>query len=104
VKPPADASSSTEAYVTIQNPTTYDIEVLGASSDAAGAVELRQAGRDTPLTGATVPAYGVLEMNADGVYLLLRDLRRRLGPGDTVTLTIATDVAKLTVAAAVRNE
>ena len=102
VKPPAAGVSSTEAYVTILNPTTYDIEVTGASSDAASTIELRQAGRDAKLTGATVPAYGFLEMDAKGVYLLLKDLSKPLAGGDTVKLTIATDIgAKLTVAAVV---
>ncbi len=104
VKPPADGASSTEAYVTILNPTTYDIEVTGASSVVASAIELRQAGRDEALTGATVPAYGFLEMDAKGVYLLLKDLKQPLAEGDTVKLTIATDIAKLTVEARVRNE
>lgn len=102
VKPPAAGVSSTEAYVTILNPTTYDIEVTGASSDAAATIELRQAGRDAALTGVTVPAYGFLEMDAKGVYLLLKDLSKPLAGGDTVKLTIATDIgAKLTVAAVV---
>lgn len=104
VRPPAAGASSTEAYVTILNPTTYDIEVTGASAEVASAIELRQAGRDEALTAATVPAYGFLEMDAEGVYLLLKDLKRPLAEGDTVTLTIATDIAKLTVDATVRNE
>ncbi len=105
VNPPAAGASSTEAYVTILNPTTYDIEVTGASSDIASAIELRQAGRDAKLSGATVPAYGFLEMDAKGVYLLLKDLRKPLAGGDTVKLTIATDVGtKLTVAAVVEQQ
>ncbi len=105
VNPPAAGASSTEAYVTILNPTTYDIEVTGASSDIASAIELRQAGRDAKLSGATVPAYGFLEMDAKGVYLLLKDLRKPLAGGDTVKLTIATDIGtKLTVAAVVEQQ
>ena len=105
VAPPAAGASSTEAYLTIRNPTAYDIEVTGASSEVAAAIELRQAGRDAALSGATVPAYGVLEMEPKGVYLLLKDLAKPLAKGDTVTLTIATDIgAKLTIAAVVRND
>jgi periplasmic copper chaperone A len=104
IRLPASGSSSAEAYVTIQNPTTYDVEVQGASSAAAAAIELRQAGKEAPLTYVMVPAYGVLEMGRDGVYLLLKDLEKPLAEGDKVPLTIRTDLGNLTVAATVRKD
>ena len=48
----------------IRNPTTYDVEVQGASSDAAASVELRQAGQDAALTHAT-DAWPALVVNAE---------------------------------------
>ena len=102
VERPSPGSSFARAYVTIRNPTTYDVEVQGASSDAAASIELRQAGQDAALTHATVPAYGVLEMEPDGVYLLLKDLKAPLA--ETVRLTIATDAGPaLVVNAAVKR-
>src|SRR5262245_10156198 len=62
VKTPASGATSTEAYATVENPTMYAFYLLSATSDVAGTVELRQAGKDAALEEVTVPAYGTLDM------------------------------------------
>jgi len=105
VKLPAAGATSTDAYVTVDNPGMYAIYLLSASSDAAGSVELRQTGKDAALEEVTVPAYGGLEMDAKGVHLLLKDLKKPLAEGDKVNLTVVTELGvKLNVQATVKKE
>jgi copper(I)-binding protein len=105
VKLPAAGATEAQAYLVIDNPTQYDVFLRKASSDAAGAVEFRVAGKPEPLTFATVTAYESLEMSAKGTYLLLRDLKKPLTAGATVPITVTTDRgAPLTVDAVVKNE
>jgi copper(I)-binding protein len=53
----------------------------------------------------TVPAYGALEMDAKGVHLLLKDLKKPLAEGDKVNLTVVTELGvKLNVQATVKKE
>jgi copper(I)-binding protein len=105
VKLPAAGSTSAEAYLVINNPTMYDVFLQKASSDAAGAVEFRAAGKPDPLTFVTVAAYESLEMDAKGTYLLLRDLKKPLTEGATVPISVTTGPgAPLTVQAVVKKE
>jgi copper(I)-binding protein len=105
VKLPPPGATTAEAYLVINNPTAYDVFLQKASSDAAGAVEFRAAGKPEPLTFLTVPAYESLEMNPKGTYLLLRDLKRPLTAGATVPISVtAGPGAQLTVAAVVKTE
>ena len=105
VKLPAAGATQAEAYLVIDNPTAYDVFLQKASSDAAGAVEFRAAGKAEPLTFVTVPAYESLEMNAKGTYLLLRDLKKPLTAGATVPISVTNDRGTpLTVNAIVKNE
>ena len=97
VKLPAAGATQAMAFVTLENPTMYAIYVTSAAADAAGKVELRDAGQDgdarlKPVEFITVPAYGRVDMGATGVHLLLRDLKRPLKEGDAVALTLTTDV------------
>jgi copper(I)-binding protein len=105
VKLPAAGATETAAYLVIDNPTQYDVFLQKASSDAAGAVEFRAAGKPEPLTFVTVPAYESLEMDAKGTYLLLRDLKKPLTDGAKVPISVTTGPgAPLTVEAVVKNE
>jgi copper(I)-binding protein len=61
------------------------------SSDVAGTVEFRTAGKSERLEFVIVPAYGGLEMNAKDTYLLLRDLKKPLTAGATVPISVMTD-------------
>jgi periplasmic copper chaperone A len=105
VKLPAAGATETAAYLVIDNPTQYDVFLQKASTDAAGAVEFRAAGKPEPLTFVTVPAYESLEMDAKGTYLLLRDLKKPLADGAKVPISVTTGPgAPLTVEAVVKNE
>ena len=105
VKLPAAGATEAAAYLIIDNPTAYDVFLQKASSDAAGVVEFRAAGKTEPLTFVSVPAYESLEMNAKGTYLLLRDLKKPLTAGATVPISVtAGPGAPLTVQAVVKNE
>ena len=105
VKLPAAGATETAAYLVIDNPTQYDVFLQKASSDAAGAVEFRAAGKPEPLTFVTVPAYESLEMNEKGTYLVLRDLKKPLTEGATVPISVTTGPgAPLTVQATVKKQ
>lgn len=43
---PAAGATTAPGYVEIQNPTMYDVYVVAVTSDAAGAIELREGGTD----------------------------------------------------------
>jgi|SRR6185436_13557976 len=103
LKTPAAGETQTTAFVTIENPGMYEVNVTSAKSDAADTIALRDGGR--AVTFINVPAFGTTEMTQSGAHLLLLGLKRPLKDGDTVTLTLGTDVdVTLTVTAAVRKE
>ena len=83
----ADATAS--VYLTVNNPTMYDIYEMSATSDAAGKVELLSG--DKPVESMTVAAYGSLTLKSGGMFLRLLDLKRALKAGDKVTVTMVTD-------------
>jgi copper(I)-binding protein len=96
VKAPAAGEKTATAFVLVDNPTMYDVYLMSASTDVAGSVQFQRAPK-TPgakpeaVASVTAPAYGMVELKADGVYLLLSDLKRPLNPGDTVDLVLTTD-------------
>ena len=103
VKTPAGGDAQTMAFVSIENPGMYEVNVTSATSDAAAKVELRDGNQ--AVTFINVPAYGRVDMTPGGAHLQLTGLKRPLKDGDTVTLTLATDGdATLTVQASVRKE
>jgi periplasmic copper chaperone A len=103
VKLPASGETQALAFVTIENPGMYEVNVTSATADAAGKVEMRDAGQ--AVTFINVPAYGRIDMSPGGVHLVLLDMKRALKESDTVTLTLATDSdVTLTVAAQVRTK
>ena len=91
-----------EAYLSINNPTMYDIYVVKATSDVAGKIEFRNG--DKALKEITVPAYGSIELAPNGTVLSLLDLKKPLRLGDTVELVLTTDGGiDLTLSAIVRK-
>src|SRR6185295_5905900 len=101
---PAAGATSAVAYLTVNNPTMYDIYVMSATSSAAEKIELKQgtgaAAKD--VSSITVSSYGSAELKAGGEHLVLVNLKRPLKAGDTVDLTLMTDGgAKIVVSAAV---
>jgi copper(I)-binding protein len=94
VKLPASGDTTAQAFVSVDNPTMYDIFLASASADVAAKVEFRQADangtiKPDPMKNVTVPAYGSLEMDPKGVQLLLSELKHPLKEGETVTLTVS---------------
>jgi copper(I)-binding protein len=110
VKAPAAGETTATAFVDVDNPTMYDVYLMSAVTDLAGTVEFRDKSQKGDPQGqvrktVTVPAYGSIAMDPNGVYLLLTDLKRPLKGGDTVSLTLRTDGGvELQVSAAVRKE
>ena len=103
VQLPSDGETSANAFVAVKNPTMYDVYLVSASTGAAGKVEFRD-GESENLREVTVPAYGTMNMKAEGVHLTLVDLEKSLEPGETVALTITTDAnVKLRVKAVVQT-
>ncbi|MSO30354.1 MAG: copper chaperone PCu(A)C [Acidobacteria bacterium] len=92
VRMPAEGATSTQAYAVVENPTMYAFYVMKASADVAASVELRQTDKDAVLEFFTVPAYGSLDMDAEGVYLFLKNLKKPLAEGDKVVLTVVTEI------------
>ena len=91
-----------EAYLSINNPTMYDIYVVKATSDVAGKIEFRNGAK--ALKEITVPAYGSIELAPNGTVLSLLDLKKPLRLGDTVELVLTTDGGiDLTLSAIVRK-
>jgi copper(I)-binding protein len=101
VKLPAAGETDATAFVTIENPGMYEVNVTAAKSDV-GKVELRDGGQT--VTFITVPPYGRVDMAPGGAHLRLTELKKTLKEGDTVSLTLSTDMdVTLEVAASVRN-
>ena len=75
-------------YATINNPTMYDV-YLQTGTSASGKVELREGGK--PTANITVPSFGSVELNADGPFVLVSDLKAQPRAGDTIKVTLTTD-------------
>lgn len=83
------------AYLALVNGTGREDELLGASSDAANAVEihLSQAGADgvmqmIPQESVTIRAGGRLELKPGGYHVMLIGLKRDLAAGGSIALTL----------------
>jgi copper(I)-binding protein len=107
IQAPTDGGTEATAFVTIDNATMYDVYIVGAETEAAEVIELRETpkGAAAPVSIKEVPvaAYGRLEMSSNAVHLHLRSLRRPLAAGDSVDLVIHTDGGEqLRIAATVK--
>ena len=76
-------------YALLTNPTMYDAYVQSGTSENAGKVELREGGK--PTANITIPAFGTVELKADGAFVLLTDLKGQIKAGDTVKVSLMTD-------------
>ena len=87
-------------YATLTNPTMYDSYVQSGTS-AAGKVELREGGKTT--ANITIPAYGSVELKADGPFVLISELKGQPKAGDTINVTLVTDGGdKIALAATIK--
>lgn len=101
----AGASGEARAFAIVENGTMYDVYLVGAESDAAGAIELMQttSGKSAAVKEVPIAAFERLEMSPDATFLKLSGLKRPLKPGETVTIVLRTDTGeRLSVAAAVK--
>ncbi|RJP49594.1 MAG: copper chaperone PCu(A)C [Anaerolineaceae bacterium] len=83
------------AYMMLANGAGQDDELVGASSDAANAVEvhLSQMGADGVMQmlqqeSVAVPAGGMLELKPGSYHVMLIGLKQDLNVGDSITLTL----------------
>lgn len=93
VKLPEPGAKTTTAYATINNPGMYAIYLISGTSDVAGKVEFRDAGKSNAVQEeVTVIAYESTYMNPKGVHMYLSDLKKELKEGDTVFITLKTEM------------
>jgi copper(I)-binding protein len=90
---PAAGATSTDAYVTIENPTMYEVFVVKVTTDAAGTAEIIDGPADAAKTmrELPVPAYGSTELKPGAIRIRLKDLKGPLKEGDSVGLVLTTD-------------
>jgi copper(I)-binding protein len=84
---------SVRVFVTITNPTMYDVYLVSATTKIARAVAFRDATTATArdLNEVAVPAFGTLEMRDRGIHMVVSGLAGSQKEGDTFTLVITTD-------------
>jgi copper(I)-binding protein len=106
VKLPEAGAKSTTAYATINNPGMYAIYLVSGATDAAGKVEFRDASKDNAAREeVTVEAYESTYLNPKGIHMFLSDLKKELKEGDTVHLTLKTELGiPIEIDAPVRKE
>ena len=93
VKLPDPGAKTTVAFAAVNNPGMYAIYLISGTSDAAGKVEFRDASKDNAVQeDVTVPAYGATYMDPKGIHIYLSDLKKDLKEGDTVYMTLKTEL------------
>lgn len=110
VREPVPGRAVTAAFVVIENAGAADLQIVGATCDAAGTVEMHEMVRSgdmmkmAPVKSIVVPARGKVELRPGGLHLMLFELKKPLKEGDTVNLTLTTDTgARVQAAAAVKK-
>jgi copper(I)-binding protein len=93
IKLPEPGAKGTEAYATVNNPGMYAIYLVSGATDVAGKVEFRDASKnDAAQEDITVIAYDSTYMDPKGVHLYLSDLKRELKDGETVHISLKTEL------------
>lgn len=93
VKLPPAGAKTTEAFVTVNNPGMYAIYLVSGTTDVAGKIEFRDASKANAVQeDVTVPAYDSAYLNPKGAHLFLSDLKKELKEGDTVHMTLKTEL------------
>lgn len=106
VKLPDAGAKSTSAFVTVNNPGMYAVYLVSGTSDVAGKIEFRDAGKgDAVQEDVTVPAYDSAYLTPKGVHIVLSDLKKELKEGDKVYMTLKTELGlPVEVEATVKKE
>ncbi|MBI5671477.1 MAG: copper chaperone PCu(A)C [Chloroflexi bacterium] len=83
------------AYMTIENPGTSALRLVGAATTAANIVEIHEVTMENdvmrmrPLeNGLEIPAGGSVELKLGGYHVMLMDLTREFVPGEAISLTL----------------
>ena len=104
-----DTESNTAAYVTIVNGGREPDTLRSATADVAKSVEIHETRNMSgmmmmePVSSLVVPASARVALKPGGYHLMLIGLKRALGPGQTVTLTLVFERAgSITARAAVK--
>ena len=93
VKLPEPGAKTAVAFAAVNNPGMYAIYLVSGTSDAAGKVEFRDASKDHAVQeDFTVPAYGATYIDPKGIHIYLSDLKKDLKEGDTVYMTLKTEL------------
>jgi periplasmic copper chaperone A len=106
VREPVPGRPMTAAYAVLENPGATDVQVVGASTDIAGTVELHEMVRSgdmmkmAPVKSITVPAKGRVELKPGGLHVMLFELKKPVKDGETVSLTFMTSAGGQVQAAA----
>lgn len=105
VKLPDAGATSTVAFATVQNPGMYAIYLVSGTTDVAGKLEFRDASKaGSANEEVTVDAYGTTYMDAKGIHMVLSELKRPLKEGETINLTLKTELGlPVEVAAVVKK-
>ncbi|MAS36229.1 MAG: hypothetical protein CL610_19655 [Anaerolineaceae bacterium] len=81
-------------YLTIDNPTAVDEQLIGADTSIAASVELHQTqiengiSRMEPAESIAIPSGGRADIAPGGYHIMLNDLQRDLQPGDQFDLVL----------------
>ena len=93
VKLPEPGAKATDAFATVNNPGMYAIYLVSGTTDIAGKVEFRDASKgNAPQEDVTVIAYESTYMDPKGIHMYLSDLKRDLKEGETVYITLKTEL------------
>ncbi len=93
VQVPAAGATGAVAVATIDNPGMYAFYVVSGSSDAAEKIEFRDARKaNAILEHITCEPGDATYLDVRGVHIYLSGLKRPLKDGDTVTMTLKTEL------------
>lgn len=105
---PVPAGVNAAAYMTLTNDGDSADQLISASTDIAGSVELHQTTTEDgsmsmqQVTGVEIPASGQAVLEPGGLHVMLIGVTEDLAEGDTVELTLAfEDAGEQTVSAEV---
>jgi periplasmic copper chaperone A len=110
VREPVPGRPATAAYAVLENTSATEVQIVSATADIAGTVELHEMVRAgdmmkmSPVKSIAVPAKGKVELKPGGLHVMLFELKKPVKDGDTVTLTFKTSSgATVQTTAAVRK-
>lgn len=105
VQLPDQGATSAVVVANVQNPGMYAIYLVSGETDVASKVEFRDAKKgETPQEDVTVDAYGTTYMDPKGIHIYLTGLKRPLKEGETINITLKTELGlPVEVAAVVKK-